>query len=226
VGDPARTWVWVAAMAFEVIAALRAGSGTWTINAEHFSERHALIIIIALGESIVAVGSSVAGEPPSFEIATVLLVALAGTALLWWAYFDWLGDHWEHGLRMTPHGDRGRYARDVYSLLHYAMISGIVLYAVAAEEMVAHPDEALSTGGRVALALGLGLYLLGQVAATYRSSGRLLWDRLSVTAVLAAFILVAGALLAGWLIGVSIVVLATALANEQRSNRGRVAPVG
>jgi len=222
IDDPARSWIWLAGLGFEALAALKAARGAWSIQAEHFAERHALITIIALGESIVAIGAGAAGELPRFGIAVVLVVALAGTALLWWAYFDWLQDHWEDGLKIIPHGRGGSYARDVYSLLHYPMISGIVLYAVAAEEMVAHPGDPLSDGARVALALGLVLYLGGQIAATYRSSGRILRDRIGAAALIPVLILVSGGLLAGFLIGLVMTLLLAALLYEHRAMRGRV----
>lgn len=220
--DPARSWVWTTGLVFEIGAALLAGRGTWTLNAEHFAERHGLILIIALGESIVAVGSSVSGEDPTASLATVLLIALGGTGLLWWAYFDWLQDHWQEAMEETPPQQQGRYARDVYSFLHYPVISGVVLYAVAAEEMVAHPDEALSTGARVALALGITLYLLGQAGATLRASRRILRDRIVAALLIPLVILIGGDLLASWLIGITVAILLAALAYEHTSRRGRI----
>ena len=222
VDDPLRTWVWVGGVVAELVGAAAAGKTPWRVAPAHFAERHSLIIIVALGESIVAIGAGVAGDPPSLKLGTLLLVALAGSATLWWAYFDWLQEHWEEAL--VGAGEHvGRMARDVYSLLHYPMLFGVVLYAVAGEEAVAHPTEALTPGGRAALALALALYLLGQVAATYRASRRLLVDRIAAAAVAVAFTLIAAELIAAWVLAISTGVVLAALGYEHRNRRGRVA---
>ncbi len=219
---PARSIIWVIALGLEILAASRAGRGPWTINAGHFAERHGLIVIIALGETIVAVGLGASDRLPSFEVAAVLLIALAGSCILWWAYFDWLADLWEGELKLVSADQAGSYARDVYSFLHYPMISGIVLYALAAEEMVAHPEEALTSGAQFALGLALALYLGGQVLATYRSSRRILWDRVAAGAVLPVVILLTGSLAAPWTIGIVMGLLLAALVVEHVGRRGRV----
>lgn len=219
---PERSVIWVIGIGLEILAAARAGRGPWTINAGHFAERHGLIVIIALGETIVAVGLGASDRLPSFEVAAVLLIALAGSCVLWWAYFDWLAELWEGELKLVPPNQAGSYARDVYSFLHYPMISGIVLYALAAEEMVAHPDEALSDGAQFALGLALVLYLGGQVLATYRSSRRILWDRIAAAVELPIVIVLTGSLAAPWTIGIVMALFLSNLAVEHVGRRGRV----
>ena len=188
-GD-AQQWVWLAGFAVELLAAAKAGRADWKVDAGHFAERHGLIMIIALGEAIIAVGASVTDQEPSAELAFLLGLGLAGACAMWWAYFDRLQHAWETALRDADVHETGHIARDVYSLLHYPMITGVVFYAVALEEAFHHPTDPLAEPVRYLLAASLALYLLSMAVAVYRSWRDVLWERIAGVAVMAAVVLI------------------------------------
>ena len=149
------------------------------MSASHFAERYQLFVIIALGESIVAIGVGIEGLERDVAYVLAAAVAFAGAALLWWAYFDFAAVGGEPALHRASDTMRGKLARDVYTFCHFPMIAGIILFAVAAKKTVAHPDDVLSTAGRFALAAGIALYMLGFVGARWRTIGAFAWERIA-----------------------------------------------
>jgi low temperature requirement protein LtrA len=97
-------------------------------SAAHFAERHGLIIIIALGESIVAIGVGVTDLPISTPILIASMLGLAVAAALWWIYFDYTVIFGEQALAAEPEETRPTLARDAYTFLHFPMVAGVVLY--------------------------------------------------------------------------------------------------
>ncbi len=173
IGGTALQWIWLAALAVEVGSALMAGQNEWHVDPGHFAERHGLIMIIALGEAIIAVGvalTAAAGEDATISVALAwrLGVGLVGVATMWWAYFDKMQAIWERRLEEASNAETGRIARDVYSLGHYPMIVGVVFFAVALEEAFLHPTDPLTDFTRWMLASSLAMYLLAQSICTYR----------------------------------------------------------
>ena len=142
------------------VAFVRSVSG-FRVHAGLFAERHCLVVIIALGESIVAVGvgASGVGLGPAVLVAVVLGIALA--AALWWAYFDLARLSAERRLTAARGEERARQARDSYSYLHLPMVAGIIFSALGIEQTLAHVGEPLGTIPAVALCGGIALYLLG-----------------------------------------------------------------
>ncbi|MDH3682756.1 MAG: low temperature requirement protein A [Acidimicrobiia bacterium] len=189
VGGDALQWIWLAALSVEVIATVSAGQVDWKVDAAHFAERHGLILIIALGEGIIAVGIAVEGVRIDTSLALLLAVGLAGVGAMWWSYFDRLQEVMETALRLADARETGHIARDVYSLLHYPMIAGIVFYAVALEEAFLHPDDPMENVVAVLLVAAIGLYLLAQAAAAWRCWRTYLYER--VIGVMAIALLVA-----------------------------------
>ncbi len=166
---PLRSALWVASIVVDLAGVLATGSeNDWRISPSHFAERYALIVIIALGESIVAVGTSVADLPRDAMFALSVTIAFVGIAALWWAYFGFVSGAVERALQRTEPSKRGPLARDVFTIFHYPIVLGIVFFAVAAKKTLAHPEDALSRPGRAALGLGVALYLGGFLAARYR----------------------------------------------------------
>ncbi len=158
----ARDALWIAAVLVNLAGAIDAGGRVWRVSASHFAERHALIVIIALGETIVAVGVGAAGAHPTLGLAGTMLLAFVGTAALWWAYFGFVAGAVERALhRQDDPRHRGRLARNVFTFAHFPIIVGIVLFAVAAKKAVAHPGDDLGNAGSFALSVGLALVLLG-----------------------------------------------------------------
>jgi low temperature requirement protein LtrA len=215
VDDPARTTLWVVSLAVDVVGTLVAGAGgRFRVSTAHFTERHALIVIIALGESIVAIGLAAEGLSQDRVYAFAVAVAFAGAAAAWWAYFDFVQIAAEHALGRADHATRGQLARDVYTFFHYPIVLGIVFLAVAAKKTLTAPTEPLSGGGRAALGLGLACFLLGFVLIRLRVVQRVAWERIGAALAVALLVVLLGDADAVVLLTLSVVVLAAALAVE------------
>ena len=214
VDDPRRVALWTAAMAIDVLGALYAGRSAFRGSPSHFAERYGLFVIIALGESIVAIGVSASGVERDTELAGAVAIAFAGVATLWWAYFDFVAPAAERALRRAGDAARGRFARDVFTFCHYPIVAGIILFAVAAKKTVAHPDEALSGAGRFALGAGIAIYLLGFVLARYRSIRRVACERVLGAAAAVLVVVWLDAVAAAVVMTAAVALLALALAVE------------
>jgi len=166
----------------------------WRLVPGHFAERHNLVVILALGESIVAlgVGAEVDLDAP-VVIAAVLGVALA--CAFWWIYFDIVALVTARRLELATAGpERNSLARDSYSYLHFTMVAGIILTALAMHEVLAHVDEPLDVPLAVALLGGTSLYLLGHVALRYRTAASWNVHRLGLAVAFVALVPVATSL--------------------------------
>ncbi|MGD9933186.1 MAG: low temperature requirement protein A [Dehalococcoidia bacterium] len=176
--ESAQPWAYLGALGLFLAATITAQRGTpFHIYPRHFAERHALIVIVALGESVIAVGVGAQGLERSGEFALAAAVGVAAVCLLWWSYFDWFQEATEHVLRGRPAHDRASLARDLYTWLHLPIVFGVVCIAVAAEEVLAHPGDHLEAIGWFGLAAGTLLFQGGIIAAHYRGTGRLLVER-------------------------------------------------
>lgn len=148
------------AVAIDVIGPLLAGGGGWQLALGHFAERHSLIVIIALGESIVAIGLGAADVPvgPGLLVMVCLGVVLACT--LWVAYFDGSAGAVEHAVAQRSGVEQVTTARDTYSYLHFLLVSGLILIALAMKSGLKGTEAGLSEplAGYAAFALGLGLF--------------------------------------------------------------------
>jgi low temperature requirement protein LtrA len=140
----------------------------WRISPAHFAERYGLIVIIALGESIVAIGIAAAGIALTASTIAAGVLGLAVIAALWWAYFDVLAVLAEHRLSEASGVTRARLARDNYSYLHMPMIAGIVLFALGLKVTTHDAGDSLSGIPAAALCGGLSLYFLAHVAMRLR----------------------------------------------------------
>jgi low temperature requirement protein LtrA len=165
-----RIAVWVAALAIDYLGPIVIGIGRgWGIAAEHFAERYGLIILIALGESVIAIGF---GAGPRLDSGVLVAVALGVVLVsaLWWLYFD-VAAIFARGRLMQVSGiERAQLARDSYAYLHLPMVAGIVLLAFGVETMLHDVAEALETVPAVALCGGTALYLLGHIAFLFRAT--------------------------------------------------------
>jgi low temperature requirement protein LtrA len=225
----ARVALWVGMVVVIFLATASAGSGEWIVRTGHFAERHGLILIIALGEVIVAIGIAVVssfddngGLDGNTRIGLLAAGAFAG--LLWWSYFDRVLPALEHrGEQITEF--RGRYARDVYTWAHAPIIAGVITAAAAAEEILLHPSDPLHGEFRFMFAAGLALFFGGIAIAVYRAWRALAFERLGALAVIVVLCAVSGSWDAVWLLVASAVVLAVALVFEnQRIERPSPTP--
>jgi low temperature requirement protein LtrA len=165
----AQVSLWIIALMIDNAGPFLLGVEGFRVSPSHFAERFSLIIIIALGESIVAIGAGVAGTP--LDAATVI-AALAGIAIagaLWWAYFDVVAVVAARIFARAGPSERNKIARDSYSYLHLPMIMGIVLLAAGIKKTLGDVDAPLETVPAVALCGGVALYLAGHVAFRLRN---------------------------------------------------------
>jgi low temperature requirement protein LtrA len=163
--------LWALALALDMAGPFFFGAAGWKLVPGHFPERHGLIIIIALGESIVAIGvGAEAGVDAGVIAAAVVGIALV--AGMWWGYFDVLAAVAAGRLAAVPPGQaQNEMARDAYSYLHFPMVAGIVLVALALKKTLLRVGEPLDTVPACALIGGVTAYLLATVAFERRTAG-------------------------------------------------------
>jgi low temperature requirement protein LtrA len=164
--------------------------GLQQVAVAHFAERYSLFIIICLGESIVAIGVGASGRELDAELIAAATLALLITIGLWWTYFDRFAATAEERLR--SHDDPVLAAADGYSYLHLVLVAGIIVFAVGAKEAIAHVDDPLSTGARLALCGGVAMYLAGHAAFRLRMTGEVSGAKLAAAAACLLVFVVAG----------------------------------
>jgi low temperature requirement protein LtrA len=180
--------IWAGALVLDMAGPFFFGTEGWKLVPGHFAERHGLIVLIALGESIVAIG---VGATHGVD-AGVIGAAVLGTALaaaIWWLYFDVVAIVAARRLaKAVPGRPQNAMARDSYSYLHFPMVAGIILIALGMKKTLAHVGDPLHTVPAAALLGGTGLYLLAHVAFRYRHVHSLNTRRLGLAIVLFAAI--------------------------------------
>jgi low temperature requirement protein LtrA len=190
-----QTLLWALALAADYGGTYLIDARGWRLrSAAHFAERHGLIVIIALGESIVAIGVGVTNLPISWPILIASVLGLAVAAALWWIYFDATVLYGEQALAAEPPETRPKLARDAYTFLHFPMVAGIVLLALGLKKVLEyvgdtehhHLEDPLKGIGLYALFFGVVLYLLGHVGFKWRTSRRLGVSRLITAALVVA----------------------------------------
>jgi low temperature requirement protein LtrA len=173
VGSEARPWLWLLAVVAGFLGPLLTPVEGWRVHPAHFAERHGLIIIIAVGESLVAIGLSARNTGLGTAVIGAVLLGLVIAISMWLAYFDFFAISMEQLLIRREGDERVRLARDAYSYLHLPMIVGIVLSAFALRVAVAHPHARLDAVPAVSLCLGSTVYLLGYLVLQLRVVHRL-----------------------------------------------------
>jgi len=183
--------LWMAAIAIDWGLPALSGVEHWQLVPAHFAERHNLVIILALGETVVALGAGTTVELTAPVVVAVALGVLLAAAF-WWTYFDIVAIVTERRLSQATAGpERNTLARDSYSYLHFPMVAGIVLSALALQQTLAHVDQPLDTVHAFALLGGSALYLLAHVVLRLRNAHTISPTRLGVAVVLIALIPVA-----------------------------------
>jgi low temperature requirement protein LtrA len=171
---PARFWVWSATGVMFVISAIFGGAsgGEWTLSPTHFAERHALFVIIVLGEIMVAIGANATSTMSSDGLPYVTVAAVTAAAAvacaLWWSYFGYVPQVFEHAIASAAPTERGTVARDVGSFNHFPLICGAIAFAVLAEHTIAHPLDHSSGKDQLLLGLSGTLWNLGFLANEWR----------------------------------------------------------
>jgi len=209
--------LWVAALLLDMGGPYFFGADGWHLAPHHFAERHGLIVIIALGESIVAIGVGAdAKVDPGIVLAASIGMAVA--AAQWWLYFDVV---FHVAARRLADATVGRVqnemARDSYSYLHFPMVAGIVLVALGMKKTLGHVSEPLKLVPATALLGGTSIYLLAHVGFRYRHVHTINTRRLGLAIGLAAFVPVAVKIPALATVAILAAALAVLIVSETRS---------
>jgi low temperature requirement protein LtrA len=168
VNGSAQLALWGAALAILYLGPLVGHMRGFRVSPEHFVERFGLIIIIALGESIIAIGVGAAGLPLDAGVIAAALLGITVAACLWWSYFDWVVYVAQARLAEATGAARAVLARDAYSYLHLPMVGGIVLFAFGLKTTLADVRGSLGNVPALCLCGGVALYLLAHVALRLR----------------------------------------------------------
>jgi low temperature requirement protein LtrA len=162
--------LWLAALAVGLFGPLLGGMSGWRVQPAHFVERHGLIVIIAIGESLIAIGLGARGTGLHTGVILAAVLGLVVVTSFWLAYFDFFSVRGEQMLTDRSGVERIALARDVYTYLHLPMVAGIVLFAFAMKTTLAHVGDELDTISAVGLCGGPALYLFAYVALRFRVS--------------------------------------------------------
>jgi low temperature requirement protein LtrA len=180
--------LWAAALALDMAGPLFFGVEGWTLVPAHFAERHGLIVLIAIGESIVAVGAGAAAKVDA-GVITAAVLGMVVAAALWWLYFDVVAVVAPRKLAAAPVGrEQNAMARDAYSFMHLPMVAGIVLVALGMKKTLAHVDHHLEIVPATAMFGGMALYLVAHVAFRWRNLHTLNRQRLATAVLLSALV--------------------------------------
>jgi low temperature requirement protein LtrA len=206
--------IWALALVLDMGGPIFIDTEGWRLVPHHFAERHGLIVLIALGESVVAIGAGVERAVDG-GIALAAIFGITVVFALWWLYFDVVALVAARRLvNAEPGRERNQIARDSFSYLHLPMVAGIVLLALGIKKTLAHTGDELDTVPAVALLAGTAVYLLAHVAFRWRNVHRFSWQRLLAAAVCVALLPVAVAVPALLALGLLAAVLAAVVAYE------------
>ncbi|MER7891614.1 low temperature requirement protein A [Micromonospora sp. NPDC094482] len=199
-----RDGLWVAVVIIQYGSGLLAGTWGWELpSAEHWTERYDLILIIALGESVISVGvgGNLLGKPVTWQAIPAAMLGIIFTAALWWAHFDFVGPAARIALHAAKNGPRVAMARDAYAYLYLPMIAGVILFAIGAEEVIRVITDPAGGVGEPAhgpavpmLFGGVMLYLAADLAFQLRTLHTVSWTRIGVLVILAVALPIGGEL--------------------------------
>jgi low temperature requirement protein LtrA len=192
VGGPTLTWFWLAGIVADILLTyLTSWRSDWRLqSAKLWSERHRLVILLALGESVVAIGEGAAHSALTLPILGGALLALILTTLLWWLYFDAISTAAERVLEEHEGRGRAALARDAYTGIHLLLIAGIVISALGVEEVMDSANSVPAFGLFASCALfgGTSLYLFAHAVFWHRVGGTWKATRVAGATVLLALI--------------------------------------
>ncbi|WP_319459627.1 low temperature requirement protein A [Micromonospora sp. RTP1Z1] len=191
-----RDGLWIAVVVLQYGSGLAGGTKGWEVtSAEHWTERYDLILIIALGESVISVGvgGNLIGKPVTWPAVPAAMLGLLFTAALWWVHFDMIGPAARIALHAAQGSPRVAMARDAYAYLYLPMIAGVVLFAIGAEELlrtITDPAGGVAERGHgpavPMLFGGVMVYLAADMAFQLRTLGTVTWTRVGALLALAA----------------------------------------
>jgi low temperature requirement protein LtrA len=198
----ARELLWLGAVCVDLAGGLagfatpwlgRSRTSDWTIEGGHIAERCQGFILIALGESIVIIGTTLAGvKSVTPASVTGFVVAFVTSVTLWWLYFDQSAE--AAAEKIAHSDDPGRLGRSAYHLIHPVMVAGIIITAAADEKVLSDLDTAANTASAWMILGGPALFLLGHAAFKYVVWRRVSWPRVAGIVALALLALASRAI--------------------------------
>jgi low temperature requirement protein LtrA len=211
----ARAACWIVALTVEVAGMYFFGAvEDWQVQAGHMAERFGLIIIIALGESIVALGAGAEGHALTAGLIVAAVLGVTVACAMWWAYFDIVALAAARRFERAGPVEQARIARDSYTYLHAPMVAGIILFALGAKKTLDHYGDPLGAVPALGLCGGVALYLLAHVAFRLRNVHSLNRARLAVAVILCAMVPVATAVPALLALAITAALMVALLAYE------------
>jgi low temperature requirement protein LtrA len=215
-----RTALWAAAIALDLAAGVAVSGATWRVHVSHFAERHGLFVIIALGESLIAIGVASTALTATVSSFVVKGAGVGVVCALWWLYFGWFQTWLEERVEVTNSIDL---IRNAYSFVHYLIVMGVVGVAAALESAIAHPGEPFTTAAAISLTVGTVAYVGGVALLAWMAGRMVLRERLVLVALVVAASLAAAAtaVRASLVIGITAVALALIGILEYRNPRDR-----
>lgn len=189
IGGVAQTWIWLGAWLYDALIVFLTSrqGGDWRLHSpSHWADRYALVVILAIGESIVSIGVGLRSSEPGVAAFTGAFLAIAGAVILWWMYFHRFAAGLEHALTTASPKRRVAEASASFTFLHFPVVAGVVLTALGVESVMAHiaDVEPLGWFGAAALAGGVSLSLAATVFIWFRMTGRWLAARLAFATLL------------------------------------------
>jgi low temperature requirement protein LtrA len=213
-GGTWQPWIWLAAaVADAAIVAVTSIGGAWRIHSPaHWAERFGLVVMLALGESVVSIGVGVASEPLRWQVLVGAVLSIAGAVVLWWLYFHRVSAGAEHALARLEGVERADAATVGYTYLHFAVVAGIIVTATGIETTMHEitSSDPLGWFGAAALAGGVALYQAATVFVWFRMTGTWLIVRLGVSTALLPGVVIAAVIPPVAALGI-VVLLGTAL---------------
>ncbi|MCO5730017.1 low temperature requirement protein A [Rhizobium sp. SSA_523] len=149
----------------------RSHASDWDISGEHMAERCALFVMICLGESILAIGRSFADEDLTPLLVVIFISAFAASVTMWWIYFHFGQAKARHEIEETD--EPGEVALHVFTYGHMPVVAGIILVAVSAEHILAHPGDAGDAALAAVILGGPILFLGGNLLVKRMTTGRM-----------------------------------------------------
>lgn len=212
--------LWTAALAIMWTSPYLTGQKGFPLHPRHVAERHGLVVIVTLGESVVAVAVGIGNPvgPLSAPIIATAMIGMALTASLWWAYFNsdlpWAEDVL---IQVTDQVRRTRMVLFGFFYAHIPILLGILILSAGVKKAVAHPGDPMPFGAQLALAGGAALFLLGSVAFRLTLGSPYRWER-AVAALLVLATIPIGSISSVLQLIVIVLLLIVMLALETRRN--------
>lgn len=188
---PIQAGLWILAIGIDYGIVFVRGVEGFHVHAAHFVERHRLIMIIALGESLIAIGIGAEEIPLTLDVVAAALLGIVLVIALWWLYFDYVVLAAENRLGRETGTAQTVLARDSYSYIHLLIVGSIIFVALGIEQTIAHVSEPLGVIAALAFCGGCGLYLLGHNAFRFRDHRTVSYARIVVAIVAVATIPIA-----------------------------------